>query len=124
MIDLLEGNLLLISRLSIMALQFMGAVVLVMAAVRIFSHYLKLKFTESSTEIRMRFARAISLALEFYLAAEILATVFVRELGDLYIVAAIIVLRILLAFVIQRELKLDLEELRMEKDGGGKDETQ
>jgi len=80
----------------------------------IFWHFIKLKYDESSTLLRIKMARTIALALEFYLAAEILKTVFVRDTSELYIVAAIIVLRIAMGFVIHHELDVDLEQLQKE----------
>ena len=103
-----------ISHLLMAILELMGGITLIYGAAMIFWHFIKLKYDESSTLLRIKMARTIALALEFYLAAEILKTVFVRDTSELYIVAAIIVLRIAMGFVIHHELDVDLEQLKKE----------
>lgn len=114
MLHLVEELTINISHFLMAILELMGGITLIYGAVMIFWHFIKLKYDESSTLLRIKMARTIALALEFYLAAEILKTVFVRETSELYIVAAIIVLRIAMGFVIHHELDVDLEQLKKE----------
>ena len=114
MLHLVEEFTINISHLLMAILELMGGITLIYGAVMIFWHFIKLKYDESSTLLRIKMARTIALALEFYLAAEILKTVFVRDTSELYIVAAIIVLRIAMGFVIHHELDVDLEQLKKE----------
>ncbi|MBF8437339.1 DUF1622 domain-containing protein [Halanaerobiaceae bacterium Z-7014] len=114
MLHLVEELTINISHFLMAILELMGGITLIYGAVMIFWHFIKLKYDESSTLLRIKMARTIALALEFYLAAEILKTVFVRETSELYIVAAIIVLRIAMGFVIHHELDVDLEQLKEE----------
>lgn len=114
MLQFVEELTLNISHLLMAILELMGGVTLIYGAVMIFWHFVKLKYDESSTLLRIKMARTIALALEFYLAAEILKTVFIRDTSELYIVAAIIVLRIAMGFVIHHELDVDLEQLKKE----------
>lgn len=65
--------------------------------------------TKKFYPIKIEFAQSLTLALEFKLGAEILKTVIVRSMDEMYILAAIIVLRAILAFVIHWEMKADLE---------------
>ena len=55
----------------------------------------------------MKFALANGLAtsLEFKMAAEILKTVLVREMNELMVLGAVILLRALLSFLIHFEMK-------------------
>ena len=114
MLHLVEELTSNISHFLMAILELMGGITLIYGAVMIFWHFIKLKYDESSTLLRIKMARTIALALEFYLAAEILKTVFVRDTSELYIVAAIIVLRIAMGFVIHHELDVDSEQLKKE----------
>ena len=114
MLHLVEELTINISHFLMAILELMGGITLIYGAVMIFWHFIKLKYDESSTLLRIKMARTIALALEFYLAAEILKTVFVRDTSELYIVAAIIVLRIAMGFVIHHELDVDSEQLKKE----------
>ncbi|MFW5790364.1 MAG: DUF1622 domain-containing protein [Bacillota bacterium] len=114
MIHFLEGLTFNISHLLMAILELMGGITLIYGAIMIFWHFVKLEYEKSSTLLRIRMARTIALALEFYLAAEILKTVFVRDMSELYIIVAIIVIRIAMGFVIHHELDVDLEQLQKE----------
>ncbi|MFW5994200.1 MAG: DUF1622 domain-containing protein [Halanaerobiaceae bacterium] len=114
MIHFLEGLTFNISHLLMAVLELMGGITLIYGAIMIFWHFVKLEYEKSSTLLRIRMARTIALALEFYLAAEILKTVFVRDMSELYIVVAIIVIRIAMGFVIHHELDVDFEQLQKE----------
>ncbi|MBU3203351.1 DUF1622 domain-containing protein [Clostridium algidicarnis] len=61
--------------------------------------------------VKIRFAQSIALDLEFKLASEILKTVVIREMDEIYVLGAIIAIRVILTFVIHWEIKAD------EKDG-------
>lgn len=114
MIHFLEEFTFNISHLLMAILELMGGVTLIYGALMIFWHFIRLEYEKSSTLLRIRMARTIALALEFYLAAEILKTVFVRDMSELYIIVAIIVIRIAMGFVIHHELDVDLEQLQKE----------
>ncbi|MGM0415184.1 MAG: DUF1622 domain-containing protein [Bacillota bacterium] len=114
MIHFLEEFTFNISHLLMAILELMGGVTLIYGALMIFWHFIRLEYEKSSTLLRIRMARTIALALEFYLAAEILKTVFIRDMSELYIIVAIIVIRIAMGFVIHHELDVDLEQLQKE----------
>lgn len=63
---------------------------------------------------RLRLAKGMALGLEFKLGSEILRTVVVREFTEIGLVAAIIVLRAALTFLIHWEIKT--EESQMEQE--------
>lgn len=114
MIHFLEEITFDISHILMAILELMGGATLIYGALMIFWRFIKLEYEKSSTLLRIRMARTIALALEFYLAAEILKTVFVRDMNELYIIVAIIVIRIAMGFVIHHELDVDLEQLQKE----------
>ncbi|MGM0421179.1 MAG: DUF1622 domain-containing protein [Bacillota bacterium] len=114
MLHFFEEILLHTSESLMIVLELMGGLILLYGSILIFFKFLLLGYEKSSTIMRIKMARTIALALEFYLAAEILKTVTVRELNDLYIIGAIIVIRIAMGFVIHHEMEQDIEVLKEE----------
>jgi len=88
-------------------LEAMGTLVIIVAATKAFYQFILSLFKERDTPIKVDLAKALTLALEFKLASEILKTVIVRTLDEMYILAAIIILRAILTFVIHWEIKTD-----------------
>ena len=70
-----------------------------------FGRYLKSLFTHAPCDIKFQLANGLALSLEFKMAAEILKTVLVRELNELVVLGAVIILRALLSFLIHFEMK-------------------
>lgn len=90
-------------------LELMGISIIIIGAVKGFYKYLLNLVTNKKYSIKIEFAQALTLALEFKLGAEILKTVIIRSMDEMYILAAIIILRAILAFVIHWEIKADSE---------------
>ena len=88
-------------------LELMGTIVILVAGIKAFYRYILSLFKAVNYSIKVDFAQALALALEFKLAAEILKTVIVRNFDEMYILAAIILLRAILTFVIHWEIKSD-----------------
>ena len=66
--------------------------------------------------------RSLALALECKMGAEIIHTVIVRDLEELGILAVVILIRALLAFIIHWEIRMEqkTEQISMEMDKGKK----
>ncbi len=88
-------------------LELMGTIVILVAGLKAFYRYVLSLFKPLNGSIKVDFAQALALALEFKLASEILKTVIVRNFDEMYILAAIILLRAILTFVIHWEIKSD-----------------
>ena len=73
-------------------------------AVRLLFRRLRHKNGDS---VVVRLGRSLSLALEFKMGAEIVNTVIVRDLDELGILAVVILIRALLAFMIHWEMKAE-----------------
>lgn len=82
---------------------------MIIGAIKAFYTFILNMITKRNIPIKVELAQSLTLALEFKLGAEILKTVIVRSLDEMYILAAIILLRAILAFVIHWELKSDME---------------
>ena len=105
-----EGLLFLFSQWAILIIEFSGGLILVWGA---FSGLKLLLHKQKNLPVKVRIALAekLKLALEFYLAAEILKTVTLRNMDDIVITAVIVVLRIVMTILIHWEEKHDREEL-------------
>ena len=85
--------------------ELMGIVVVVITAVRNFWSYLRGLWTHQDRDIKFDLANGLATSLEFKMAAEILKTVLVRELNELLVLGAVILLRALLSLLIHFEMK-------------------
>ena len=81
-------------------LEMMGIFVVAVSAVRAFAEFLHRHYA-----LQFELADGLATGLEFKMAAEILKTVLVREMSELLILGAVIILRALLSLLIHFELK-------------------
>ena len=96
----LDSSLLVI----IHSLEWMGILVIAVTAGRSFWGYISQGFDFSDDTIKIHLAKALAVGLEFKLAAEILKTAMVRTLNEVWILAAIVVLRVILTYVLHWEI--------------------
>ena len=89
----------------IAAIDLIGILVVVVTVVRAFGAYLHNLFSREQYDIKLRLADGLATGLEFKMAAEILKTVLVRELNELFILGAVILLRALLSLLLHWEMK-------------------
>ena len=99
-----------IAEIAINTLELVGIFIIIIASVRaiiqIFTNITKKK----SAHIMVNLGRALALALEFKMGAEIINTVIVRELSELGILAIVIALRAIMALLIHWEIKNEKKE--------------
>lgn len=95
----------------IVILEFMGLIVIVVTACKCFCNWLK-----KDPQTRLHLAEGMAMALEFKLGSEILRTVTVREMKEIYLVGAIILLRAALTFLIHWEIKNEKAEEHNKKE--------
>ena len=105
----LHGGLEALVNLAVVLLEFIGVCVIVAAALQGIVRYIR-----HDPLTRLQLAKGMAMGLEFKLGSEILRTVVVRELSEIAIVGAIIVLRAALTFLIHWEIKT--EEAQMEQE--------
>lgn len=106
--ELHEGLVTLVN-LSVVLLEFIGVGVIVVAALQGIYNYVR-----RDPLTRLKLAKGMAMGLEFKLGSEILRTVVVREFTEIGLVAATIVLRAALTFLIHWEIKT--EESQMEQE--------
>jgi uncharacterized membrane protein len=85
----------------------MGIFIILFSAVRAFYLYAKQLFNFSDETIKIELSRSLAMALEFKLGAEILKTLMIRTLDELFILASVVTLRVILTFVIHWEIEAD-----------------
>ena len=69
----------------ISVLEIAGIAIITIGSLKAFFHYLKALITHKHYPIRIELANALALGLEFKMGAEILKTVLVRSLSEIYI---------------------------------------
>lgn len=91
----------------ISVLELMGIFVVSFSALKAFWQYLQTVFLHRRFDFKVELANGMAIALEFKMGAEILKTVLVRELSELLVLGAVIVLRALLSLLIHFELRVE-----------------
>ena len=86
-------------------LEIMGIFVVVWTAIHEFWEYLQNSFMNKKLDIQTNLAEGLATGLEFKLAAEILKTVLIQSMEELYILGAVILLRGLMSVLIHFEIK-------------------
>ena len=85
-------------------LESIGAIVILASAIHSFIQFAQRFFSKDDIKIRIVFASRLTLALEFKVGAEILRTVLVRSWQELGHLAAIIILRAVLNYILHLEM--------------------
>ena len=85
--------------------ELMGIFIVAVAAISAFIRHLHSLATHSPSNVKFQLANGLALSLEFKMAAEILKTVIIRDMNELLVLGAVIILRALLSFLIHFEMK-------------------
>lgn len=88
-------------------LDAMGILILLVGVFSSFFKYIKGLINKTNPSIKYDLANILVTALDFKLAAEILKTVIIKNMDDLIIVGAIFILRVVMTFVLEREIKIE-----------------
>lgn len=87
------------------SLELIGIFIIVVGTIKSFYTYLKSIVYPNKNQIKIDFAESVALALEYKLAAEIIKTVLIRSMKELYVLGAVVLIRLVLTFVIDWEIK-------------------
>ncbi len=98
--EMAEVFLRLIVEVAILMFEYVGVAVLIVSGAQGVWCYVR-----KDPLTRLKLAKGMAMGLEFKLGSEILRTVVVRELKEIMIVGAIILLRAALTFLIHWEIK-------------------
>ena len=94
-------------------LEGFGIFIIIFASIKAFIKYAMTFFNFNNDMIKIELAKALALGLEFKLGSEILKTVLIRSLDEMYILGAIIFLRVVLTFVIHWEIEQDTKHCNL-----------
>lgn len=118
-IELLENWVGYIAAIVILALEIVGIFVIVVGAFKAIYLVISDTFLKKHHNVKISLGNSLTLGLEFKMGAEIIKTVIVRNLQELFILGAIILLRAILALIIHVEIKAErkdeIEELNLQK---------
>ena len=107
----MHNALMVIGNAAIILFELIGVLVLVVTGIQGLIHYIK-----RDPLTRLKVAEGMAMGVEFKLGSEILRTVVVRDLSEILIVGAIILLRAALTFLIHWEIKNVKKEVAVEKE--------
>lgn len=100
MYQTLREFLLTLVNYSILLFEYTGVIIMILACLRGIYEYVTRK-----PAIRLNLAKGMAMGLEFKLGSEILRTVAVHEITEIFIIAGIVILRAMLTFLIRWEIK-------------------
>ncbi len=86
-------------------LEIIGIIVVFGSGIRGFWQYFQNTFMKKKHDLQSNLAEGLAMGLEFKMAAEILRTVLIQSMDELYMLGAIILLRALLSILIHFEIK-------------------
>ena len=89
----------------ISVLEIIGITVVFWSGLHGFWQYFQNTFMKKSFDLQTNLANGLAMGLEFKMAAEILRTVLIQSLEELYMLGAVILLRALLSLLIHYEIK-------------------
>lgn len=87
--------------------ELMGIFILTLGVFTAFYHYIQKRFFKKNVNIKYEFADVMITTLDFKLAAEILKTVTIRSMDELVILASVFIIRIIMTFVLEKEMKIE-----------------
>lgn len=94
---------------AILLLEGIGVVVLVAAAVKSI-----IDICRRNPHVKLNFAKGIELALEFKLGSEVLRTLIVRTWDEIFMLLAIVLLRVVITVLIHWEIKNEKKDLKLD----------
>ncbi len=86
-------------------LEIIGIFIVFWSGLNGFWKYFLTTFMKKQFDVQTNLARGLALGLEFKMAAEILRTVLVQSMDELYMLGAVILIRALLSLLIHWEIK-------------------
>lgn len=104
--------------MSVILLEIMGTLIIMVSAIKNFyKYFFNLMFKKEliDKKIKIEFGKTLELALEFKIGAEILKTLIIRNIEEIYILGSIVALRVILSLIIDWEIKKAEAEEMIEK---------
>ena len=99
-----------IAEISAHILELIGIAIIVIGSFRALVRLVQCTIKKKPFRVVIVLGKALSLALEFKMGAEIIKTVIVHDLTELAVLGIVILIRALLAFLIHWEMKMEKNE--------------
>lgn len=96
-------------------LEIIGVLIIGLGSAKALYWFIKDGFRFENESLKLLLAQALALSLEFKLGAEILKTVLVRTTDEFIVLAAIVMLRVVMTFVIHWEIRSTNEDRKKEE---------
>lgn len=102
-------------------IEIFGIIIIAIGSIKAFMLYFASFIKKKRYPIKIELANALALGLEFKMGAEILKTVLIHEMSEIYVLGAIILLRAILTLLIHFEIKAELKHGIVEKEEASTD---
>ena len=97
----------LLAEIAASTLELIGILIIIVGSVRALVGLVRCLVKKHPFHVVADLGKALSLALEFKMGAEIIKTVIVHDLSELAVLGIVILIRALLAFLIHWEMKME-----------------
>lgn len=96
-----------VAEISAGILEMIGIIIIIIGSFRALWRLVQSMLKKQPFHVVIDLGKALSLALEFKMGAEIIKTVIIHNLEELAILGVVIIIRALLAFIIHWEIRLE-----------------
>lgn len=100
----------LLAEISASTLELVGILIIIIGSIRALVRLAKSLLKKQPFRVVVDLGKALSLALEFKMGAEIIKTVIIHNIEELAILGVVIIIRALLAFIIHWEIRIEEKE--------------
>ena len=105
-----------VAEITVLALELIGILIIIIGSVKAIAKVVSQLKNKQHVNIMIDLGRALALALEFKMGAEIVNTVIIRDLKELIILGMVIALRAILAILIHWEMRNERNEEMSESE--------
>lgn len=96
-----------VAEISAGILEMIGIIIIIIGSFRALVRLIQSMLKKQPFHVVIDLGKALSLALEFKMGAEIIKTVIIHNLEELAILGVVIIIRALLAFIIHWEIRME-----------------
>lgn len=111
-----KGILNVVAEIAASSLELIGILIIIIGSCRALVRLVKCLVKKHPFHVVIDLGKALSLALEFKMGAEIIKTVIIHNLEELAILGVVIVIRALLAFIIHWEIRIEEKEKNLKNN--------
>ncbi|MBO5649297.1 MAG: DUF1622 domain-containing protein [Clostridia bacterium] len=100
----------ILAEIAASTLELIGILIIIIGSARALVRLVRCLIRKQPFRVVVDLGKALSLALEFKMGAEIIKTVIIHNLEELAILGVVIIIRALLAFIIHWEIRTEEKE--------------